>query len=205
MNDIFNTIKGIGELKYKNIYGFYDEPLMFSCYSATGGLYFILRLPCDDEQWLAVEVSKYRLELLERNDMEVRLPFVNPENGYLYRFYDNDLEFLTPNQLTDDMLPYSGEYLDYENEIQEHSKEVKKEEIYDGELMGIDIDTNQFNFIFLESAKRGKIIGKISPELANRSFVVPSITSVKVETTISFDKLSGDEKHTFILLDVLDR
>lgn len=204
MSDVFNTVKGIGELKYKNIYGFYDEPLMFSCYSATGGLYFILRLPCDDEQWLAVEVSKYRLELLESNGMEIRLPFVSPENGYLYRLYSNELEFLTPNQLTDNMLPYSGEYLDYEAE-QEQIKEVKKEEIYDGELKGIDIDKNQFNFLSLETAERGRIIGKISPELANRSFVVPSITSVKVETTISFDRMSGDEKHTFVLLDVLDR
>lgn len=210
----FNTVKGIGELKYKNIYGFYDEPLMFSCFSATGSLYFLLRLPCDDEQWLAVEVSKERLELLENNCMEIRVPFLSPESGYLYRFYREHLgieyEILTPVQLADEILPYSGEYLDYHNEAgeiehlgytaaRENSTVV---EIYDGELKGIDMEKNQFTFVSFEDVGGERISGKISPDLFNRSFTVPSKTSVKVETTINFDKVSGNERYAFTLLDV---
>lgn len=164
MNNIFNTIKGIGKLKYKNIYGFYDEPLMFSCYSATGSLYFLLRLPSDDEQWLAVEVSKERLELLESNLIEARVPFVTPESGYLYRIYSNDsnveFEILTSQQLTDDMLPYSGEYLDYNREELEYKAGCEKYIVL-GKSLDKELTTNEklksLNFRSSEEAQKLKI------------------------------------------------
>ena len=386
MADMFRIVKGIGRLKYKNIYGFYDEPLVFSCSSLTGSLYFLLRLPSDYEQWCAVEVSEERLKLLENNLMEIREPFVHPENEYLYRLYSDHLnvefEILTSDQLTEDMLPYSDEYLDYEseergreqlgyiakrekctvlemsfekkdshemdiscvalsdalnnvqmlvyslayregkpygqfpksirdlhelkvtetfaasfgiqlksehlNEVEQQKKaddvlsrldnlisssqeaatlkqalisesnrtaiyfnrllkglkrnnlgfrfiaasplksyeskhlsthqvnevlqritdeirEFKREEIYEGELKGIDVEKNQFTFISFEAAEEEIINGKISSELANRVFTVPSKTRIKVETSISFDRISGDEKYIFILLDVLNQ
>ena len=384
MGERFAKIKGIGELTYKGIYGFYDEPLLFSCMSLTGSLYLVLRQSDDKPTWLAIEVSKSRLNKLENNDMETYQAFTEPENGYLYRISGNqalmDAEALMPEKLTSDMLPYPGEYLDYHGDIAQtrenidevaykencmvlelaferdngHAKEIpcsalsdalntiqllvyslayreektygqfpkaireqhelkvtetfaasfgvqlksatledrkkqeeaddvlerldrliggsnssaslretlsnesnrtavyynnllkglkrnnlgfrfaaasptkyyagrhltttqvdetlqrisndiqeiKKEEVYDGELKGIDIDKNQFTFISSGEDDDVRIMGKISEDISKRSFVVPSRTKVRVETTISFDKLTGEEKYSFLLLDV---
>ncbi len=116
MNDRFAKIKGIGELAFRTIYGFYDEPLLFSCISMTGSLYLMLRQPSDNPVWLGIEISDSRLEILESNRMETYTAFMEPENGFLYRVIaDQDMfdsEIVYPDQVTGDMLPYPGEYLD---------------------------------------------------------------------------------------------
>ena len=47
-----------------------------------------------------------------------------------------------------------------------------------------------------------KINGTISKEMTEKSFKVPWNTKVTVETTTSFDKTTGKEKHTFKLIKV---
>lgn len=386
MNDSFAKIKGIGELTYKRIYGFYDEPLLFSCVSITGSLYLLLRQPDEEPEWLAVEISEKRLSILESNGIEIRKAFVEPENGFAYRVFGNktlfEAEVIMPQQITDDMLPYSGEYLDYQGDSESEREEIdiiagkeqcavielsfekddahereisctalsdalnsiqmlvyslackeektcgpfpksvreqhelrvtetfaasfgirlkgtvlddevkqeeandvlerldkliegsssskdlktalsrennrtavnynkllrvlkgnnlgfkfaaaspigkysgrhlstvqvgevlqritneiqdiKKEEIYEGELKGIDIEKNQFTFIPSGEGEDIRISGKISENLSKKTFMVPSKTSVRVETKISFDKRTGEEKYSFLLLDVND-
>lgn len=121
MEYIFAIVKKIGTLSYKEIYGFYDVPLLFSCTTQVGGLLVLLRLMSENTPaWLAVDISSSQLYKLERNDIELRNIFLKPENGFVYRFFgDADLletEILTPEQLTEDMLPFEGEYLDYDEE-----------------------------------------------------------------------------------------
>ena len=128
MRSIFARIKGIGELAYEKIYGFYDEPLLFSCMSLTGSIYLVLRLSDEVPTWLAIEISKSRLCMLENNDMETYRAFSEPENGYLYRLYGDqillDTELLVPEELTSEMLPYPGEYLDYHGESEQNREDI---------------------------------------------------------------------------------
>ena len=120
MKDSFARIKGIGDLSYKKIYGFYDEPLLFSCASLTGSLYLLLRQPSETPEWLAVEVSEQRLNSLENNGMETRQAFVEPENGFLYRVIGDqallETEVIMPEKIINEMLSYPGEYLDYQGD-----------------------------------------------------------------------------------------
>lgn len=69
----------------------------------------------------------------------------------------------------------------------------------DGELKGIDIDKNQFTFVSEADGENIRITGKISDALSKRRFVVPSRVNVKVETTTSFDKVTGEERYSFLL------
>ena len=76
----------------------------------------LLRQKREEAEWLAVKVTKERLKELESNDMEIRKVFIEPEYGCLYLMYGNpkllDMKLILPEQLTDEMLPYPGEYLD---------------------------------------------------------------------------------------------
>lgn len=384
MNNNFAEIEGIGKLTYRSLYGFYEEPLLFSCTSKIGNNYLFIRLNSETAQWLAVAVSERRLELLERNDLEIRKAFTEPEEGFTYRVDevagDYNLDILKPEQLTNDMLPFPGEYLDYAgeqgfgtdsitvlanrekcgvveiafeeddghaheiscaalgealsnlqnlvcslaykedktfgqiprtirdqyelkvidtfaasfgvklktNELDEEEKlkdfdevfekldgliavsesadsfekilskesrrtfgyyydflnglkrnklgfclysaspfrrfnprhmsttqvgnmlqrigidikEIKKEEQFEGTLKGINIDKKKFTFIAKADGEEVKINGNISKEMTERSFMVPCNTKVTVETTTSFDKTTGKEKHTFKLINV---
>ena len=385
MSDSFAIIKGIGELAFRTIYGFYDEPLLFSCISLTGSLYLMLRQPSDDPVWLGIEISDNRLALLESNKMETYTAFREPENGFLYRVTGDqdyfECEVLYPDSITNDMLPFPGEYLDYHGEIafnreeidvvakkekctvvelsfeqdDGHSKEIscaalsealnniqmlvyslaykeektygqfpksireqhelkvtdtfaasfgiqlkssiyedeqkqreaedvlgrlndlfggsvfsdelkntlgnesnrtivyfnkllrglkknnlgfgftaaspakayntkhlttyqvgevlqritndieeiKEEETYEGELKGIDVERKKFTFILSNMGENIKISGRISDDIVKTSFTVPSKTRVRVETTTKFDKLTGEEKYSFLLLEVI--
>ncbi len=121
MNEKFAKVKGIGELKYKTIYGFYDEPLLFSCLSVTGSTYLLLRQPTDTQKWLMIEVSKKRLSQLESNKIQTCQAFTKPESGFWYLVSEKrtlyDVEILTSKQITDNMLPYKGEFLDYNSDM----------------------------------------------------------------------------------------
>lgn len=129
MKDFFATVNGIGKLSYREIYGFYEVPLMFSCTTQAGGLFVLLRLTSDNTPaWLAVDISSTQLNKLERNEIELRSIYLKPENGYVYRIYGTsdplEAEILMPEKLTEDMLPFEGEYLDYngENDIETSDK-----------------------------------------------------------------------------------
>jgi len=373
----------------RTIYGFYEEPLLFSCESLTGALFLVLRLQGEDGVWLMSGISEKRLIALEKNELEIRALYLNPESGFLYLVRNNEgrsvVDILEPGQLTEDMLPYSGEYADYqidedssrreydiaevadddncavieiafekddshaheiscaalgdalcnmqllvyslaykeektygqfpkaireqhelkvvetfaasfgvrlqsgsfENDEQKTAttdvlerldlllnasessdnlrfllneesnrtavyynnllkglkrnnlgfrfrsampmksfgkhhltirnvtdtiqrisndiQEINKVEEYDGELKGIDIEKNQFTFISETDGENIRITGKISEKILERSFLVPSRATVKVKTTTSFDKVTGEERYSFLLMEVKNR
>ncbi len=81
-------------------------------------------------------------------------------------------------------------------------KEIKRVECFEGVLKGINIDKKRFTFITEVDNESIKIDGTISEEMIQKEFKVPWKTSVTVETTTSFDKITGKEKHAFKLVDV---
>lgn len=122
MNEKFAFIDALGELFYHEIYLFYDEPLLFSCMNNALQYYMFERVPSvkGQERWVAVSISQARLLQLEKNTLEVRDVFVMCETGmaYLITSFEGlfSMETIMSNSLSDDMLPMSGEYLDFDRD-----------------------------------------------------------------------------------------
>ncbi|MBR4342251.1 MAG: hypothetical protein IKP88_06065 [Lachnospiraceae bacterium] len=81
-------------------------------------------------------------------------------------------------------------------------KKIKKVEQFEGILKGINIEKKRFTFISKIDGENVKIDGSISKEMTGESFRVPWNTKVTVESTTSFDKVTGKEKHAFKLIEV---
>lgn len=118
MSELFAFIPYIGEMFYYHIYLFYDEPQLFSCITKTQQHYFVSSIPNDnaDNSWIAVPISTGKLSLLEKNAIEIKSAFTNPES-ILWRIDYQDQKYNSflcdPNSLTQKLLPESGEFLDY--------------------------------------------------------------------------------------------
>ena len=124
MADILN-ITGLGRLEIVETYVYYDQPVLFSCKSATGHLYLAVATDKNDERetWLYVGVSAKRLNLIRSGAIDLHDAFAEPEDGFLLQEiipYDNQtqprLESIQPDQVSEDMLPVPGECLDLEIE-----------------------------------------------------------------------------------------
>ena len=121
MSELFAMIPTIGEMYYYHIYFFYDEPQLFSCITKTQQFYFLSTIPSDsaDNSWLAVPISTGKLSLLEKNSIEIKNAFTDPES-ILWRIDYQDKTYnaflCNPNSLTQELLPESGELLDYSQE-----------------------------------------------------------------------------------------
>ena len=81
-------------------------------------------------------------------------------------------------------------------------KKINKAEQFDGVLKGINIEKKKFTFVAEVDGESVKIDGSISDEMTGECFQVPWNTKVTVETTTSFDKITGKEKHSFKLIKV---
>ena len=120
MNNCELKIKGIGILESEKDYLYYDEPLIFLSKDQFGNRYLMVRQADDKPVWMSAIVSSKRLRELEHNRMEIRDAFLEPESGYVLKISETDdlcdVEYLAADELTSDMLPFPGEYLDYEEE-----------------------------------------------------------------------------------------
>ena len=119
MSELFATVPFIGDLYFKNIYLYYDEPQIFSCVTSTLQFYFIIAVPADGEEesaWLAVPVSTGKLSMLEKNLVEIRTAFTQPES-LIWRLFETENGFYSKciqvSELTEDSLPMPGAYLEY--------------------------------------------------------------------------------------------
>lgn len=119
MNDLFINAPNIGELYYEHIYLFYDEPLIFSCITKAQNYFFALTIPPQsdaDSSWLITPISHGKLLMLEKNLIEIRDAITNPEALLLRADLIADsivVSEVDPKKLTEDLLPNSGEFLDY--------------------------------------------------------------------------------------------
>lgn len=118
MPDIFGKIPMIGTLYYDEVFLFYDEPQIFSCVSKSFQKYFVILIDSFDQQheWILTPISEARLIKAKQNSVQIRSIFTEPEDDIIWniKFKDNFLiELIDISNLTDEMLPYEGEYLDY--------------------------------------------------------------------------------------------
>lgn len=118
MVDTLN-IPTLGKLEIVEIYAYYDEPVLFSCKNVEGDLYLVVAADENDryETWLYAQVSSDRLNLIQTDTIDLYDAFANTEDGRLLQVkfpYDKsgpESEFVQSDQVPDEMLPESGEYL----------------------------------------------------------------------------------------------
>ena len=119
MADLFASLPYIGDLYYHHTYLFYEEPQIFSCMTKTFQAYLLLAIPSENDEksaWLAAPISSGRLLKAEKNSIEIRDVFLEPESLLwkieLFKNVYNAVNIL-PCTLTDELLPERGEFLDF--------------------------------------------------------------------------------------------
>lgn len=118
MNKLFADIPYYGSLFFHHTYLFFDEPLVFSCINETFQMFFVLAIPNEDnkEKWLLAPISQGRLMRLEKNAIEIRKIFTEPESFVWLLVLQNgeySVSHIDPRNLTEELLPEEGELLDY--------------------------------------------------------------------------------------------
>lgn len=124
MRELFGDVQYLGTLFYDEIYLFYDEPQIFSCISKSFSHYILLLLDSveNEKEWLLSSVSESKLLLAKQNRIEIRKLFTEPDADFVWRLSSRKgtsqifSSIIQLSELTDDMLPYENEYLDYDTE-----------------------------------------------------------------------------------------
>lgn len=119
MADILNIPK-LGRLEIVEIYDYYDQPVLFSCKNTFGDLYLVVAADENDqyETWLYAQISVDRLNLLHSDTIDLHDAFTDTEDGNVFQVkfpYDDTTpltEKVKSSQISEDMLPDPGEYLD---------------------------------------------------------------------------------------------
>jgi hypothetical protein len=113
----------LGNLEIFEIYEYYDKPCFFSCRNRAEHAFLVIWVDETSEfdRWLYAPISLERLDCLKSGDIDLRSAFSKAENGFVFDvkvFYDDrpsNIETLACLDLTDDLLPAEGEFLDYDN------------------------------------------------------------------------------------------
>lgn len=192
MHELFGKIPYIGTLYFDDIFLFYDEPQIFSCITASFQKYFGLLIDEDDNyrEWLLTAISDSRLTKAKNNAIEIRNLLTESEADFIFDIkLQNQFSAKSINKenLTDDMLPCKGEYLDYsenqsnvnsdfsviaEESWNEHrdiinismEKDDNHSHEIDCSLLGNILDVTQ-ELIYALANKDGGIKGKVPSEI----------------------------------------
>jgi hypothetical protein len=114
----------LGNLEIFEIYGYYDKPCFFSCRNRAEHTFLAILVDAtsDFDRWLYAPISLGRLDYIKSGGIDLRSAFSKAENGFVFDvkvFYDDNrssnIETLACTDLTDDLLPVEGEFLDYDN------------------------------------------------------------------------------------------
>ena len=147
MVDILNIPK-LGRLEIVEIYDYYNQPVLFSCKDVDGNLYLVVAADESDEYetWLYANISVGRLKLIHSDKIDLHDAFADTEDGSVLQVkfqYNNSTplaEFVKSNQLSEDMLPDSGEYLGIEVEKLSVFNTLEFTEIGKKEILDITIN-----------------------------------------------------------------
>ena len=163
-------VPDLGRLEIVETYAYYDEPVLFSCKNAAGQFYLVVAADENDqyETWLYAKVSIERLNLIRSDLIDLHDAFADTEDGSVFqvRFsYDQTepiLESVQSNQISEDMLPIPGEYLELETDtlpLLSNAEEIAKsrnQEILNLILKSAEEFNTKVPIIFLS-----KIFGKL--------------------------------------------
>ena len=119
MNNVFVTTTQYGELKYDEIFLYYDGPCIFSVKNKLG-YRFICLLESEDilfDRYLVVPVSMERYNIFIRNQWSIRNLFMQPEQGGVFSvtFFEKkqEIALVAEEELQKMNLPEEQEMLEY--------------------------------------------------------------------------------------------
>lgn len=120
------NIPELGKLEIVETYAYYDQPVLYSCKNAAGHHYLVVAAYENEKHitWLCVAVSTERLNYIRTGKIDLHDAFADSENQYAIQVripYDanvsHQIEFTQSNQISKDMFPIPGEYLNLESDI----------------------------------------------------------------------------------------
>lgn len=169
MADILNIPK-LGRLEIVEIYDYYDQPVLFSCKNTLGDLYLVVAADenVQYETWLYAQVSVDRLNLIQSDTIDLHDAFADTEDGFVLQVkfpYDETLpltELVKSNQISEDMLPDPGEFLDIESNalpVLNNAEEIAKSR--NQEILNLTLNFAEDIATEVPIAFLGKIFGKL--------------------------------------------
>ncbi|PWD68933.1 DUF6575 domain-containing protein [Pectobacterium versatile] len=120
MSNIFLKDSMFGELKYENVYEFFEGPKFFSVTNEINSLFVVYWLGDYDDfdKWVVIPISAGRLESLERKRIDIHSVLIHQEQKKYYQFdvyyedervVESELDsFSVSNNMT---LPQSGLFI----------------------------------------------------------------------------------------------
>lgn len=117
---LWGNIPCLGDLYIYEVYLFYDEPQLFSCISKAHQFFFAMLIDSsyNSSRWLISPISKYTLDSVKGNKKTIREIYTAAETGIIwdvkYSSGRYETTVLPIEELTDEILPVEGEYLDCE-------------------------------------------------------------------------------------------
>ncbi len=111
----------LGALELDEIFEYYDGPRLFTCRTPSDRTYLAVSIRDEPDQdvWLYVSVSSRRLADIRAGQMDLQQAFRMAEDGNVYEVTvpradgRSSVRILPTSELTADILPDSGERLDY--------------------------------------------------------------------------------------------
>lgn len=121
-----------GQLELLEIYEYYDKPLLVSCQNAVDRLFLAVLIEDEPEyeKWLFSEMSKIRFENIRSGRIDLHEAYSDAELGFVYSamiFTDQSqhhiFEIINIQDLTEDMLPQKGQFIQIHTETKEKFRE----------------------------------------------------------------------------------
>ena len=113
----------LGNLGYFEIYEYHDKPCLFSCQNKAGHTFLALSVDEteDFDRWLYAPISLERLSRIKSGDIDLRNAFTQTEDNFVLdvKIFSDEkvptsIETIACTDLTDDLLPVAGEFLNYD-------------------------------------------------------------------------------------------
>jgi len=122
----------LGDLRITEVIAYYDRPLLFTCQNEVDHLYLACLVDEADgaESWLYAEMSPRRWQHVRSGAMDLHDAFAKAEKAQVFRIRQDSqtgdllssIESVRCADLTEDELPYPGEYAELPQES--HSPQV---------------------------------------------------------------------------------
>jgi hypothetical protein len=110
----------LGKINIIEVYEAYDEPCLFACQNASGQIYLAVLIDESEDHkiWLYTALSKERFNHVRSGNIDLHDGFKLAEDGFSHivkvpflEEENSEIELISCEELTEDMLPLSGEFI----------------------------------------------------------------------------------------------
>ena len=197
----------LGKLELIEVYEFYDQPILFACRNASDAIFIGVFADEDDdfETWLYIGVSPHRFKQIRSGAIDLHNAFSEVEDGIIFQIkvpHDEQEPILSlnilANQISDDMLPLPGEFINLESTLSELDEDLRwtslqkqfkdfsePEHDVTGTLIGVFTDTRTFGIEAQDGTiYKGKILEEAFDTASNATISERYIATIREVTSI---------------------